>query len=84
MRDEPKAVKSFEEESLSVFEGSSFMLEHPVERLKFHIEKTGGVVREMQCSTDGFGFIKWSEDGVDFGAVAKWPDESYRVDWKKE
>jgi len=60
------------------------MLEHPVERLKYHIENTGGTVQEMQCSSDGFGFIKWSEGNVKYSAVAKWPDEVYRATWKKE
>lgn len=84
MSDKPQAVENFETEGLSVFEGGSFILEHPVERLKYHIEKTGGSVHEMQCSPDGFGFIKWKEKGVFFSAIAKWPDDSYRLSWKRE
>lgn len=84
MSDKPKAIESFEEESLAIFGGGSFMLEHPIERLKYHIEKTGGTAHEMQCSPDGFGFIKWSEAGVKYSALSKWPDEQYRAIWKKE
>ena len=84
MSDKPQAIESFDAEHLSVFEGGSFILEHPIERLKYHIEKTGGVVHEMQCSFDGFGFIKWSDRGAHYSAIAKWPDDSYRVNWKKE
>ncbi|GAB4485255.1 MAG: hypothetical protein OHK006_11090 [Thermodesulfovibrionales bacterium] len=84
MSDRPKAIESFDKESLSIFGGGSFMLEHPIERLKYHIEQTSGSVQEMQCSADGFGFIKWSEGDATYSAVSKWPDEQYRAVWKKE
>ena len=84
MSEKPKAMESFDKESLAVFEGGSFMLEHPIERLRYHIEKTGGKMQEMTCSPDGFGFIKWNEGGLQYSAVARWPDEVYRATWKKE
>ena len=84
MNGKPSAIESFETEGLAVLEGGSFLLEHPVERLKYHIEKTGGNVIEMQCSSDGFGFIKWIDSSIKHSAVAKCPDDTYRATWKKE
>ena len=84
MSEKPKAIESFETESLAVFDGGSFILEHPIERIKYHVEKTGGSVLEMQCSPDGFGIIKWSDGKVKYSAIAKWPDDVYRATWKKE
>ncbi len=83
MSDKPRAIESLEKENLSAFEGSSFILEHPIERLKYHVEKTGGIVNEMESAFDGYGLLTWSEGGSTFSATAKWPDEFYRVNWKR-
>lgn len=73
----------FEEEALEAFNTGSFALEHPIDRLIYHIESSGGHVLNSNFDTDGKAMVTWESDGVRYSAWSTWPGDEYKVDWKK-
>jgi hypothetical protein len=82
MNTKPKAVENFEQETLYAGENSSVFLEHPVERLKFHIMNTGGKILKSEYSIDGIADVLWEAEGKKYRAWSTWPAEEYKIDWK--
>ncbi len=78
----PKAVEHFEKEALYADETSSVFMEHPVERLKFHIMNSCGKILKSEYSIDGTAEVLWEADGRKFRAWGTWPGEEYRISWK--
>ena len=79
----PAAITRFEKEALAAFDTGSFMLEHPIERLKYHIETSGGKVIDSQFEPDGTAMVVWLWEGVRYRAWSTWPGVEYKVNWKK-
>lgn len=82
MEIKPNAVEGFEKERLSVFDTSSVLFEHPIERLKYHIGRTGGKIIKSEFSPDGIAFVIWESEGRQYRAWSTWPGQGYEVHWK--
>ncbi len=82
MNAKPRAVENFEQEILYAGENSSVFLEHPVERLKYHIMNTGGKILKSEYSIDGIAEVLWESDGKKFRAWSTWPGKEYKIHWK--
>lgn len=82
METKPKAVESFDKERLSVFDSSSALFEHPIDRLKYHIGLTGGKILKSEFSPDGLAYVIWESDGKQYRAWSSWPGQGYEVQWK--
>jgi hypothetical protein len=78
----PIAVENFEEERDGMDETASIFMEHPIDRLKFHISHTGGKIVKSEFSTDGLAFVIWESQGKQYRAWSSWPDQDYKIDWK--
>jgi hypothetical protein len=83
MNEKPTAITRFEAEALSAFDTGSFILEHPIERLIYHIESSGGRVIDSHFDTDGKAMVTWESKDATYRAWSTWPGEHYKVDWKK-
>jgi len=83
MSEKPAAIIRFEEEALAAFDTGSFTLEHPVDRLIYHIESSGGRVIDSHFDIDGKAMVVWEGDGVRYSAWSTWPGDKYKVRWKK-
>ncbi len=82
MKTAPRAIEKFEQEKSSSFEGASFFLDHPVDRLKYHITSTGGKIVKSEFSANGFAYVIWESDGKQYNAWSTWPDQTYQISWK--
>jgi len=78
----PRAVEFFESEREVADESSSMFLEHPLDRLKYHIKHTGGRIVKSEFSVDGFAYVTWESDGVQYQAWSSWPGPDYSISWK--
>ncbi len=78
----PAAVESFEHERNTTDETESISLEHPIDRLKYHIARNGGKILKSEFSPDGVAFVYWEEGGQQFRAWTSWPDADYKINWK--
>jgi len=78
----PRAIDSFEHERESSFDGATFFLDHPIDRLKYHIVQTGGKIIKSEFSADGLAYVIWESDGSQFRAWSTWPDVNYEINWK--
>ena len=78
----PKAIEHFEQETRYADETASVFMEHPVERLKFHIMNGGGKIIKSEYAIDGTAEVLWESDGRKFRAWGTWPGGEYRVSWK--
>ncbi len=78
----PKAIERFEEERQTSYDGASFFLDHPVDRLKYHITSTGGKILKSELSADGLAYVIWESHGMRYRAWSSWPDKDYRISWK--
>jgi hypothetical protein len=83
MSEKPAAIAKFEAEALAAFDTGSFILEHPIERLVYHIESSGGQLIESHFDIDGSAMVVWESGGVKYSAWSTWPGGEYKVDWKK-
>ena len=83
MSEKPEAITKFEEEALAAFDTGSFSLEHPIDRLIYHIESSGGRVIDSHSDIDGKAMVTWESKGVSYSAWSTWPGDVYKVDWKK-
>lgn len=79
----PLAVEKFEIEKLTLFEGATFFLEHPIDRLKYHIQQTGGKILKSEFSVDGLASVVWEADGKRYTAWSTWPETDYQIKWKE-
>lgn len=82
MEIKPKAVEMFEKERLTAFDSSSALFEHPIERLKYHIGRTGGKIIKSEFSADGIAFVIWESEGKQYRGWSTWPGQGYEVHWK--
>jgi hypothetical protein len=78
----PKAVEYFEEERSTADESASMFLEHPLDRLKYHITHTGGKIIKSEFSVDGLAYVIWECDGRRYRAWSSWPGPDYTISWK--
>lgn len=82
MDTKPKAVISFDAERDQMDETASMFLEHPIDRLKYHIGRTGGKILKSEFSHDGLAYVTWQCNGRQYRAWSLWPDAEYKVNWK--
>lgn len=78
----PKAVEDFEMEKAMSYEGASIFMEHPIERLKYHIIHSAGKILKSEFSVDGVAYVTWECNKRQYRAWSSWPDEEYRIYWK--
>lgn len=82
MQTKPKAVESFDIEKDGSDEAASMYMEHPIDRLKYHIMLTKGKIIKSEFSVDGLAYVIWEAEGRQYRAWSSWPDADYKVDWK--
>lgn len=78
----PKAVELFEMERDSMNQSESIALEHPMDRLKYHILNTKGKILKSEFSNDGTSYVIWESQGKQYRAWSSWPDHEYKINWK--
>ncbi len=78
----PVAVEKFEIEKNSMDPTASIFLEHPIDRLKYHIIQTKGRIVKSEFSNDGTAFVVWESKGKQYRAWSSWPDNEYQITWK--
>lgn len=78
----PVAVERFETERNGLDESASIFVEHPIDRLKYHIGRTGGKIVKSEFSIDGLAFVIWESKGRQYRAWSSWPDQDYKINWK--
>ncbi len=80
MQAKPKAIESYEKEKLSEVDSAFF--EHPIERLKYHIGRTGGKIIKSEFAPDGVAYVIWESDGNKYNAWCSWPGHNPQIQWK--
>jgi len=78
----PKAVEEFELERDTMDQSASISMEHPMDRLKYHIVQTGGRIVKSEFSMDGTAYVIWESQGKKYRAWSSWPDQDYKINWK--
>jgi|GEM_PF-2662268 len=78
----PKAIEKFEAERESMDQFMSIALEHPIDRLKYHILQTKGKIVKSEFSNDGTAYVIWESLGKQYRAWSVWPDQDGAVNWK--
>ena len=81
MNVKPKAVEDFENEVLSADESATVFMEHPLDRLKYHILRRGGKILKSEFSIDGTAYVIWESERKQYRAWSSWPDQEYRINW---
>lgn len=78
----PRAVECFEDERNAADDSASMFLEHPLDRLKYHIMHTGGKIIKSEFSVDGIAYVTWECEGRQYRAWSSWPGPDYSINWK--
>jgi len=78
----PIAVERFEYERDAMDQSASVSMEHPMDRLKYHILQTQGRIIKSEFSMDGTAYVIWESQGKQYRAWSSWPDQDYGVSWK--
>ena len=78
----PTAVERFENERDTMDQSASISMEHPMDRLKYHILQTQGRIIKSEFSMDGTAYVIWESQGKQYRAWSSWPDQEYAVNWK--
>ena len=78
----PKAIECFEAERGAADDSASMFLEHPLDRLKYHIKHTGGRIIKSEFSVDGLAYVIWECEAKQFRAWSSWPGPEYKINWK--
>jgi len=81
MATKPTAVERFETEKANTDETASMFMEHPLDRLKYHIVQSGGKIVKSEFSVDGMAFVIWEGQGSRYRAWSNWPADDYKVEW---
>ena len=79
----PRAIESYDEEKLAMFDSSSAVLfDHPIDRLKYHIGLTGGRIIKSEFSPDGSAFVIWEGEGKQYRAWNFGIGQGSEIHWK--
>jgi len=79
----PAAINNYENERDNMDQFASIAMEHPLERLKYHIQQTGGKIVKSEFAMDGTAYVVWESSGKKFRAWSTWPDQDSSVNWKQ-